>query len=151
MATTWEYKLKNHDDLPKFADLKEEDKIKFKCNSMIIVHPMEVYEMMMGVPKGKLLTVSKMREVFAKKHNAECACPFTTGIFVGIAAKASLEMGEELPYHRTLKKDGEINPKLPGFPDEHIALLEAEGFEIYTKGRKNLRYFVKDYEKYLID
>jgi len=69
---------------------------------------------------------------------------------VNISAHASVETGDDVPYWRTLKSDSELNPGFPNAPEEQIALLESEGFEIVQKGRKKIRYFVKDYENYLV-
>ncbi len=39
----------------------------------------------------------------------------TAGIFISIVAWASFQRGQdETPYWRTLKADGELNPKYPG-------------------------------------
>ena len=38
-------------------------------------------------------------------------------------------------------------PQYPGGAEAQKAKLEAEGHMIVTKGRKNIRFFVKDYEK----
>ncbi len=55
------------------------------------------------------------------------------------------------PYQRTLKANGELNPKYPGGIDEQRKKLEEEGHSIIKKGRKNFRYYVDNYEKYLYD
>ena len=38
-------------------------------------------------------------------------------------------------------------PQYPGGAEAQKAKLEAEGHVIVAKGRKNIRFFVKDYEK----
>lgn len=50
---------------------------------------------------------------------------------------------------RTLKANGELNEKYPGGIESQKEKLEAEGHAILSKGRKNIRYYVKDYEKVL--
>ena len=57
----------------------------------------------------------------------------------------------DLPYWRTLKADGELNEKYPGGVESQKKQLEAEGHTIITKGRTNIRYFVKDWEKNLFE
>ena len=52
------------------------------------------------------------------------------------------------PYWRTLKSDGEINPKYPGGVQKQIEMLEAEGHTILPKGKK--KFVVQDFEKFLI-
>ena len=76
--------------------------------------------------------------------------PMTAGIFVSIAAWASFQRREdETPYWRTLKANGELNEKYPGGIQAQKVRLEAEGHIIIQKGRKNIRYYVKDYEDFL--
>jgi hypothetical protein len=50
------------------------------------------------------------------------------------------------PYWRTLKSNGEINPKFPGGPTAIARLLRAEGHRILKKGT---RYFVPNYAQSL--
>ncbi len=67
------------------------------------------------------------------------------GIFINIAAKASIERGtDQTPYWRTLKKDGELNEKYPEGIDGQKLHLEMEEHTIIQKGK---RYFVKDYKE----
>ena len=56
---------------------------------------------------------------------------------------------DETPYWRTLKANGELNAKYPGGIEAQKEKLEAEGHTIIQKGRKNIRYYVQDYEKAL--
>ena len=78
--------------------------------------------------------------------------PITAGIFVSIVAWASYQRSEdETPYWRTLKANGELNAKYPNGIEAQKEKLEAEGHTIIQKGRKNVRYYVKDYENSLFD
>ena len=71
---------------------------------------------------------------------------------MSICAWASFQRTiDETPYWRTLKANGELNPKYPGGAEAQKAKLETEGHTVVTKGRTNIRYFVKDYEKTLYD
>lgn len=74
-------------------------------------------------------------------------------MFVSIAAWASYQRNgkEETPYWRTLKTNGVLSPKNPGGAEDQKAKLEAEGYVIVQRGRKNICYFVKDYENSLFD
>lgn len=146
---TYIEKLRNSKNLPKIVELDEKGRKRRGGKTMVVPAPMEVYEIIKSVPEGKLVTINEIRELLARKHGTNTTCPLTTGIFVNICANASLEMEDDLPYWRTLKSRGEINPKYPNAPQEQIAMLEAEGFEIIEKGRKNIKYFVKNYEEYL--
>ena len=90
-----------------------------------------------------VITSDYIRRYLAKKHGADNTCPLTAGIFINIAAKASIERGaDETPYWRTLKKDGELNEKYPEGIDGQKFHLEIEGLTVIQKGK---RYFVKDY------
>ncbi len=102
---------------------------------------------MRKIPFGKLITVGKIRENFAKKSGADFTEPITAGVFVSIAAWASHQRTEDkTPFWRTLKANGELNEKYPGGAEAQKEKLEAEGHTIIQKGRKNIRYYVKDYE-----
>ena len=46
---------------------------------------------------------------------------------------------------------GELNAKYPGGIEAQKEKLEAEGHTIIQKGRKNIRYYVKDYERVLFE
>lgn len=102
------------------------------------------------VPYGKLLTVGAIREYFANENGADFTEPITAGIFVSIVAWASYQRSKDVtPYWRTLKANGELNAKYPGSIEAQKEKLEAEGHTIVQKGRKNIRYYVKDYERAL--
>ena len=91
-------------------------------------------------------------EYFAKENGADFTEPITAGIFVSIAAWASYQREEdETPYWRTLKANGELNEKYPGGIEIQKEMLEKEGHTIIQKGRKNIKYYVKDYESVLFD
>ena len=102
------------------------------------------------MPPGKVITVGAMREYLARQNGADFTDPITAGIFVSIAAWASHQRTENLtPYWRTLKAGGELNPKYPGGIEAQRQKLEAEGHTVLQKGRKNIIYFVKDYQEVL--
>lgn len=108
------------------------------------------YILLQVIPYGKVITLGEIREYFAKLNEADFTEPITAGIFVSIAAWASYQRSEnETPYWRTLKANGELNPKYPGGVEAQKEKLEAEGHTIIKKGRTNIRYFVKDYSDVL--
>ena len=110
--------------------------------------PQPYDEVMKKVPFGKVITVGGIREYFARSNDADFTEPITAGIFVSIVAWASHQRDtDKTPYWRTLKAGGELNPKYPGGIDSQKQMLEAEGHRIIQKGRKNIRYYVADYEK----
>mgnify|MGYP002008810771 FL=1 len=78
-----------------------------------------------------------------KKHRTDFTCPITTGIFPWIAAHAADELAQQgrkriTPYWRTLKSDGQINPKYPGGIEAIREKLEAEGHTVIQKGKRFL-------------
>lgn len=119
---------------------------------MYFAPPIDYDKVMKQVPYGKVVTVGKIREYFAKQNQADFTEPITAGIFVSISAWASYQRAEnETPYWRTLKANGELNSKYPGGIEAQKLKLEAEGHVIISKGRTNIRYFVKDYETVLFE
>ncbi len=120
--------------------------------TMVIPAPREVDEIMRQVPKGKLITINQIRAIVARRHGATLGCPITTGIHARIAAGAAGEDEAEgkkriTPYWRTLKGNGEVNPKYPGGVRAQKRRLEAEGHRVDARGR---RMVVRDYERSLV-
>ena len=117
---------------------------------MYFAPPLDYDRMMKTVPFGKLITVSQLRDYFARQGGADFTDPITAGIFVSIAAWASVQRTQDpTPWWRTLKAHGELNPKYPGGIAAQREKLEAEGHTILVRGRKHLRYYVQDYEQAL--
>lgn len=145
--------LHNSKDMPKIQILTDEKSIKkYGGERMYFAPPIAYDEVMKTIPYGKLTTVGMIREYFAEKNNADFTDPITAGIFVSIAAWASYQRTEDkTPYWRTLKANGELNPKYPGGTEAQKAKLEAEGHTVITRGRTNIKYFVKDFENSLFE
>ena len=145
--------LNDSKDMPKIQIITDEKRIyKYGGSIMYFAPPIDYDRVMKQVPYGKVITIGKIREYFAKQHQADFTEPITAGIFVSIAAWASYQRSEnETPYWRTLKANGELNPKYPGGIDEQRLRLEAEGHTILSKGRTNVKYYVKDYENVLFE
>lgn len=143
--------LKDDKDMPKIVEITDEKSIeKYGGRRMYFAPPLDYDAVMRRIPEGKLITVGNIREYFAKQNGADFTDPITAGIFCSIAAWASFQRpNDKTPYWRTLKANGELNPKYPGGVDEQKKLLEAEGHTIIKKGRTNIRYYVKDYEQFL--
>ena len=139
--------------MPKIIKVTDERSVeRYGGEDMLIAPPLEYNDIMAKIPEGKLITITEIREFLAKKHNAEFTCPLTAGIFLSLAAQASEERDDDnIPFWRTLKKDGELNPKYPGGVEYQKEMLEKEGHSLFTKGRKNIRYFVKNYEDKLFE
>ena len=145
--------LHDSKDMPKFQIITDKKSIeKYGGDRMYFAPPIDYDKIMRQVPYGKVTTVGKIREYFAAQNGADFTEPITAGIFVSIAAWASFQRSEdETPYWRTLKANGELNPKYPGGVEAQKEKLEAEGHLIVQKGRINRKYFVKDYEDVLFD
>ena len=123
---------------------------KYGGTRMYFAPPMDYDRVMRRVPAGKLTTVGEIRKYFAACSGADFTEPITAGVFVSIAAWASFQRQEDItPWWRTLKAGGELNPKYPGGVEAQREKLEAEGHTVIQRGRKNIRYYVKDYEKAL--
>lgn len=145
--------LHNNKDMPKLVVITDKKSIdKYGGSTMLLAPPSDYDALMRQIPESKLVTVGKIREYLALKNHADFTDPMTAGIFVTVAAWASFQRTEdETPYWRTLKANGELNPKYPGGTEAQRAKLEAEGHAIITKGKTNIKYFVKDYEKTLFE
>ena len=139
-------------DLPKVSRIPAGMKSKWGAGTLVIPAPREVDELMRAVPKRKLTTINEIRSALATKHDADIACPITTGIFAWLAANAAAEesaanrKSRVTPYWRTLKTGGILNEKYPGGVELQKARLEAEGHKITQKGKKHV---VADHEKKL--
>ena len=143
--------LRDSKDMPKFQTITDQKSIeKYGGDRMYFAPPIEYDRVMRTIPYGRLTTVGEIREYFARQSGADFTEPITAGIFVSIAAWASFQRTEdETPYWRTLKAGGELNPKYPGGVEAQKEKLEAEGHAVIKKGRTNIRYYVKDFEKFL--
>ena len=125
---------------------------RFGEGTIVIPRPVEVDELMRRVPKGRLVTINQLREVLAARYGATMACPICTGIFARVAAGAAGEDQQEgkkrvTPYWRTLKSDGELNPKYPGGLSAQKRLLADEGHRVVARGKRHL---VEGYEECLV-
>ena len=140
--------LRDSKDMPKMQIITDQKSIeKYGGDRMYFAPPMDYDAAMRRVPYGKLTTVGEIRAFFAAQSGADFTEPITAGIFVSIAAWASYQRGEdETPWWRTLKANGELNPKYPGGAEAQKEKLEAEGHIVLQKGRTNRKYVVKDYE-----
>ena len=143
--------LRRDNGMPRIQTVTDEAAIRTYGGSRMLLAPPLAYDALMRrVPAGKLTTVGELRARLARENGADFTDPMTAGIFVSIAAWASHQRTEDkIPYWRTLKAGGELNPKYPGGVEAQRARLEAEGHTVVQRGRKHLRYYVQDYEKAL--
>ena len=145
-------KLKEKKDMPKIVELDDEASKKWGGKTMVIAPPIDYDKFMKKVPKGKLITTDTLRKAMATKYDTDITCPLTCGIFVNICAWASYQRDNDItPYWRVLKTDGRLNEKYPEGVQLQKKLLEEEGYTIIQKGTKNIKYYVKDFSKYLME
>lgn len=137
-------KLEDAKGLPKIVDTPK--------GVMLVPRPLDVDALIRKVERGKIVTITQLRERLAKDFKAEWTCPMTTGIFLRIAAEAAeediVDDKEPAPYWRVVKSDGSLNEKFPGGVKWQSGRLIKEGHTIEPgKGKKPPR--VKNFEKYL--
>lgn len=147
LKLSWREKLKDDKGLPRVEPITGSMSRRWGEGLLVIPAPVEVDEVMRGVRKGKVITINAIRKLLARKHGADVGCPITTGIFAWIAANAAEEDATEgrkrvTPWWRTLKSDGEMNPKYPGGIARQKRLLRAEGHRFERRGK---RWFVSGY------
>jgi hypothetical protein len=148
---SWREKLADDKGLPRRITLGAKAAARWGGKSMVIAAPREVDALMRTVPKGRVTTINALRAALARAHGTETTCPITTGIFSWIAAHAAEEAvlagaRKITPYWRTLKSEGEVNPKYPGGLAGQRRKLAAEG---HSFERKGARLFVRDHEAVL--
>lgn len=145
--------LHDSKDMPKIQTITDKKSIeKYGGDKMYFAPPIDYDKVMKRIPCGQVITVGKIREYFARQSGADFTEPITAGIFVSIAAWASHQRPDDkTPYWRTLKAKGELNTKYPGGIEAQKEKLEAEGHIVIQKGRKNMKYYVKDYESVLFE
>ena len=145
--------LQNSKDMPKIQIITDPKTIcRYSGTRMLLAPPLAYDALMKQVPAGKLTTTAALREVLARAYGADFTDPMTAGIFTQIAAWASEQRSPaSMPWWRTLKSDGELNPKYPGGIEMQRAYLETEGHIISVKGSKNLKYYVSAYAETLFD
>ena len=137
---TWREKLHDAKDLPKIVRPRGKGAAHLG-KRMVVPAPLDVDALMKKVRRGRVTTVGALREKLAAAHDADTACPLTTGIFCRIAANAAQEAEDAgrkriTPWWRTLKAKGELNPKYPGGVEEQARRLRAEGHEIMQRGKR---------------
>lgn len=121
---------------------------------MYISHPEEIKQVIIKIPKGKLITTKQIVDKLAKKYKVDFTCALTTGIFVGIVANAAEEQKEKgkketIPYWRVIKPKGYLYDKYLGQKSQQRKYLKKEGYKIVPSGTKKGP-VIKDYEKHLV-
>jgi hypothetical protein len=111
--------------------------------TMVISTPQEIESFVSKIPKGKLATLQSLRDAIAARHGTTITCPITTGIFLGIVARAAEEHAMKgairvTPWWRVIRSDGTLNENYPGGLAEHQKRLAAEGHDIEKRGKSKL-------------
>jgi len=98
--------LHDNKDMPKFQIITDKASIeKYGGDRMYFAPPVDYDTIMRMIPRGKVITIGKIREHFAKKSGADFTEPITAGVFVSIAAWASYQRADDkTPFWRTLKQ-----------------------------------------------
>ena len=88
--------LHDNKDMPKFQTITDQNSIeKYGGSRMFFAPPIDYDKVMKKIPYGKVITIGRIREYFAKVNGADFTEPITAGIFVSIAAWASFQRPEE--------------------------------------------------------
>jgi len=122
-------------DLPKLVDIPVRMQKRFGRGAMLVPSPREVDDCIRGVRKGRVTTVSQIRQFLAGKYSVSVTCPLTTGIFIRIAAEAAEEAAAHgarriTPYWRVVRDDGSLIPKFPGGVERQAEHLQDEGHRV---------------------
>jgi hypothetical protein len=150
----WREKLERQQE-PKVVSIPPRMQARFGQGTMVIPRPLDVDALIRKIPRGKLVTVTQLREQLAQRCKVDVACPLTTGIFIRIAAEAAEEerrSGKKMvtPYWRVLSHEGRLNPKFPGGVEGQKKKLLQEGHKTErTKGSKAP--VVKDFGRALVE
>ena len=67
---SWQEKLADSKDLPKVVEINDKMSKRWGIGTMVSPAPKVVDEIMKKVPHGKLITMSEVRAVLARKHGA---------------------------------------------------------------------------------
>jgi hypothetical protein len=149
----WREKLENPPKgLPKVVKGPVKWEKRFGGRKVLVATPLIVDELVRDVPKGKLVTITQIRQRLAKDFKADSACPLTTGIFLRIISETAEEDKKQgrkqvTPYWRVVRDDGSLNDRFPGAPKLQSSYLRKEGHTV-EKGKKMP--LVKDFEKSLV-
>lgn len=140
--TTWREKLEKPQE-PRVVKVPPKMS-RFGQGMMLIPTPKLVDNLIRGIPKGKLVTVSELRRRLAADFAVDMTCPLTTGIFVRIAAEAAEEdrmNGRKriTGYWRVVKEDGTLNPKFPGGVNQQSHYLRREDSQSFGTVRSRQR------------
>ena len=67
---------------------------------LVVPSPAEIESIIRRVPRRRLVTFAQIGQLLCKTHNADAACPMTTGIFTWLVAHAADEAAAQGPPAR---------------------------------------------------
>lgn len=116
---------------------------RFGKGTMLIPTPLDMDAAIRKVPRGRVVTLTSLRERLARAAGADVTCPMVAGMFVRIVAEAAEEQMREgksrvTPYWRVVRDGGLLFEKLPGGPLAQAELLQAEGHAVDRSGKLRL-------------
>lgn len=97
------------------------------CAGQMVKPSPDTVEALVGkVKKGKLATISQLREKIARDFNVDAACPAATLKALQLISKKE----QAKCFWRIVKEKGELISKFPGGVEGHAELLQREGHKI---------------------
>lgn len=144
--------LQDSKDMPKFQKLTDRKSIeKYGGDNMFFAPPLEYDRLMRLVPFGRLTTVGALREHLARINSADFTEPITAGIFVSIAAWASFQrQGTKRPTGAPESRWG-AEPQISWRRVGPEGKAGGRGPQGSAAGRKNIRYYIQNFEDFLVD
>jgi hypothetical protein len=132
MPKTWRQKLESAPE--PHVEVTDKPFIGIPAGVKILISsPLEIRDVIDGIPKGSSMTVAEMRETLAKKHRAKVTCPLTTGIFLRIVAEAALDEFDEgkavsriTPFWRVVGPKDKVAKKIRCGPEFIAERRKAE-------------------------
>lgn len=70
LKKSWREKLSDSKDFPKVVEITENMSTRWGTGTVVIPAPMEVADIMRSVPRCKLITINRIRDILAKRHCA---------------------------------------------------------------------------------
>jgi len=70
LRLSWRAKLADSKDLPRVERITGKMSTRWGRGTVVIPAPIEVDEIMRGIPKGKVITINEIRAALARKHRA---------------------------------------------------------------------------------
>ena len=94
--------LHDSKDMPKMKIITDTESIKkYGGSRMYFAPPIDYDTLMRRIPFGRVTTVGELRDYFARVSHADFTEPITAGIFVSIAAWASVQRRGECAEGKT--------------------------------------------------